>query len=346
MKEYKFQFDVVRDGGLTVAPDGEENIHTDVFVKISQRGILFVNHIDEELDKEDEEHKNDICYINDATTFLLISTINSAHSMCEIISFINYYKNTDCKNKIVVSEYFVEVLALLFDLVKLFIDEDKIIILNKKTIYKFNTLITHRNHHFLRTLNWHKVEFTKNNNILQFNDIEYIPYIFSLNTLFLFDKVKEIYETHKNEFELFDNIMLVKTKDNKNTTSSHRGMDVVDENIHNILKKNNIKFLTIPYFKNVRHMICVLYHSKNAIFSYGGPCCTNRFFCNPKANVIVLAHTHYRYEYETNNTQEKQDYSHVRKSHLHPVKSLSFLLDFENNINENNVNDILQLIKY
>ena len=161
----------------------------------------------------------------------------------------------------------------------------------------------------------------------------------------LWDKVKEIYETYKNKFELFDNVMLIKTKDNKNVMSAHRSMDVVDENIHNILNKNNIKFLTISYFKNVQHMICVLHHAKNAIFSYGGPCCTNRYFCNPNANVIVLAHTHYKDEYDFNNTPEKKLYWHIRTSHLHPVKSLSFLLDFENNINENNVNDILQLIK-
>ena len=47
--------------------------------------------------------------------------------------------------------------------------------------------------------------------------------------------------------------------------------------------------------------------------------------------------------YEYNN--ENQMYWHVRHSHLYPVKKQHFLLDFDNNINENNINNILQLLQ-
>ena len=86
----------------------------------------------------------------------------------------------------------------------------------------------------------------------------------------------------------------------------------------------------------------MLYHAKTLIFSYGGPTCTNRFFCNPSATVIVLGHTHYRPEYEYKNDDAM--YWHVRHSHLIPVNKQYFLLDFANSLDEKNVQEILDLI--
>jgi hypothetical protein len=105
---------------------------------------------------------------------------------------------------------------------------------------------------------------------------------------------------------------------------------------------NNIQFISMKDFKNIEHYICVLYHAKNIIFSYGGPCCTNRFFCNPESNVIVLCNMHYKPEY--GGYPEKNEYHHVRHSHLIPVKKQTFLLDLENYIDETNVNKILNLL--
>jgi hypothetical protein len=339
MGYYRFCF-----SGQTEPLQGEENVHNNVWCKISinySGTKVFRYYIDNNIDVDGKDNKN--CFIEQPTTILLISVGNSAHAICEIISFLNYYKNTNCTNIIAISEYVLELLPLLYDLIKLFINRDKILLLHKNINYKFNTLTTYRNYHFNYTKCWDKIGFSKNKNILTFNNIEYISRNFSINTLFLFDKVKEIYDTCKNDFELFDNVMLIKTTNDKLSSTINRAMDVPNENIMNILEKNNIKFLSIPYFKNIKHYICVLYHAKNAIFSYGGPCCTNRFFCNPKANVIVLANTHYKVEYEHNNTN--QMYWHVRHSHLYPVNKQSFLLDFDNNINEQNVNDILSLMK-
>jgi hypothetical protein len=319
--------------------DGEEEKHNDIWCKINLHidGIKFITYY---IDKNIHVKPGDIL-IEQPTTILLISTGNSAHSICEIISFLNYYKNTNCTNIIAISEYVLELLPLLYDLIKLFIANDKILLLHKNINYKFNTLTTYRNYHFNYTKCWDKIGFSKNNNILTFNNIEYILHEFLVDTLFLFDKVKEIYDTYKHEFELFDNIMLIKTSNDKLSSSISRAMDVPNENIINILQQRNIKFLSIPYFKSIKHFICVLYHAKNAIFSYGGPCCTNRFFCNPKANVIVLAHLHYKHEY----SDGKDGWHHIRHSHVYPVNSQSFLLDFDNNINEQNVNDILSLMK-
>ena len=337
MKSYDFSF-----SGQIFPIQGEENVYNNTFVKITMidTGIKYLKYyIDTTTDSEDVNKDKHI--IHETTTFLLLSTGNSAHTLSEIISFISYYKNKCCTNMIAISEYVPRILPLLFDLIKIFIPLEQIIILYEKNIYKFDMLITYRNHHFNQTDNWDNINFNKCNNQLQFNNIQYIKHNFSINTLFLFDKVEEIYNIHKNHFCLYDNVMLIKTSNDTLSSSINRAMDVPNDNIKNILINNNIKYLSISDFKNIYEYICVLYHAKNVIVSYGGPCCTNRFFCNHNSNVVVIAHLHYRYEYHN----ENQMYWHVRHSHLYPVKKQHFLLDFDNNINENNINNILQLLQ-
>ena len=172
MKQYNFSF-----SGQTEPKQDEEEIHNNIFVKMILKHNLttFIEYfIDDKIDEVDQINSNNICTINDEATFLLISTGNSAHSICEIISFINYYKNISPNKVIVISEYVLEILPLLFDLIKLFINNDKLIILKKNTIYKFNTLVTYRNIHFNYITNWPNINFSKNNDILRFNNLENI----------------------------------------------------------------------------------------------------------------------------------------------------------------------------
>jgi hypothetical protein len=63
----------------------------------------------------------------------------------------------------------------------------------------------------------------------------------------------------------------------------------------------------------------------------------------PKSSLSCFGNLlYYKYEYEFNNNS--QNYWHIRHSHLCPVKMQYFLLDFENELNENNINKILQFI--
>ena len=203
--------------------------------------------------------------------------------------------------------------------------------------YSFNTLITYRCEHFNYTTTWNTIPFTTKNNSLQFNNIQHIKYI--SDSKFLFTKVKEIYNTYKHLYELYDNVALIKFN-TEICSSPSRGFSPLNDAIKSSM--NHIKFISMKDFKTIFHYICVLYHAKNIIFSYGGPCCTNRFFCNPESNIVVLCNKHYRPEYEYNN--DNKMYWHVRHSHLIPVKKQTFLLDFENYIDESNIRLILELI--
>ncbi len=84
--------------------------------------------------------------------------------------------------------------------------------------------------------------------------------------------------------------------------------------------------------------MCFFFHTKNIIVSYGSTACTNRFFCNKNATVILLANEHYKNQYEPN------DNLHII-SHLFFCDIQHVILNFDNEINENNIHSIFNLIK-
>ena len=136
--------------------------------------------------------------------------------------------------------------------------------------------------------------------------------------------------------------MLVKTNEDKYVFTRNRCIDKMNENVINIINNKNIKIISINNFKDIYEYICVFYHAKNIIVSYGGVACTNRFFCNPNSNIILIANLHYKYEYDYDNLSE--NYWHLRQSHLFPAKTQKVLLDFDNYIDENNIYKIFNLL--
>jgi hypothetical protein len=200
-----------------------------------------------------------------------------------------------------------------------------------------------RNHHFIYVNNWDTIPFKINNLHIQFDNIQYIKDMFSVNCKELFLKIDEIYNIHKHKYQLYDSIMIVKTTREIYSVSLHRAMKYPNDDVLKIISDNNIKFLEISQFKDIYEYICTIYHAKNIIFSYGGPMCTNRFFCNLNANVIVIGNLHYKPEYEYEN--QSKNYWHIRHAMLSPVKSQHFLLDFDNYFTIKNIHNIIQNIK-
>ena len=334
MKSYTFNY----TGDPLLPKWGEEEILENVFVKIEKLKHRLLYFIDACIETNSIKK---IVSVQQDVIILLLSTINPAHSISEIISFINYCAKKE--NHIAISEYFIKNLKFMYELITLFFPQEKIIILSNDHIYKFKKLYTFRNQHFNYTKQWESVPFQIENNTLSFKNIQYIKNNFLIDSQFLFDKVEEIYNSFKYKYNLFENIMLIKFEDELSTTPT-RGLQILSEEIKTSLSKNNIQVISHKDFDNILHYICVIYHAKNIIFSYGGPCCTNRFFCNPESNVIVLCNQSYKLEYDYRN--EKKDYWHIRHSHLIPVKNQTFLLDFENHVDKNNMNKIIDLIYF
>jgi hypothetical protein len=262
MKSYIFNY----NGNPNLPNYGEENISTDNYAKISLvQDLIVVYYIDQTPDTY-----TNIININYNINLLMISTINSAHSMCEIIDFINYYKSTD-HQYVGISDIIINKMPFLYQLIKLFIPDEKIIILRENFIYKINTLITRRNRHFNYIMNWDKISFKKINNILYFDNlIKFnIRTNFICDTKFLFDKIEIIYNNHKQNYILYDNIMLVKTTDDNYVCSKNRCMDKIEIDVQKKIIDNNIKILSINDFRDIYEYICVFYHATNIILSYG-----------------------------------------------------------------------------
>jgi hypothetical protein len=330
MEVYKINY-----SGTNVAEDHEEMIHTDTFLEIQHD-----SNIKYSIGLSTEKN---FVQIHKPITLLLISTTNTAHSLCEIIDFIQYYKdNSDRIGTIGISETVKTSMPFLFELIGLFIPTEKMLLLEDAILYKCSTLVTYRLHHFNFLTHWDSYTFLKENingkDTLTFGPLVN-PFEFVCNTDFLFEKVRSIYSEHHHRFKLYDKIMLIKTDKDPNLTTSNRCLEYPKDSILEKLQLNDIHFLNIYDLKSIEEYICVLYHAKTIITSYGGPTCTNRFFFNQEATVIVLANNHYKAEYNVEN------YWHVRCTHLIPVNKQIFILDFENYLDDDNLQDVLHLIK-
>lgn len=323
MKLHKFNYVGSQNDGDTLWDSQKEC--TNIFIKITKIDIFLNYFIDNKPDEYD--NLNDIIYNNNNKFVLcLVSTTNSAHSISEIISFIDFYKKNNFMDHVIINEDVKTYLPFIYQLLTLFIPENKIYFLSHNKLYKFTNLLIYNSHHFNCTNNWNSIPFIKDDNTLYFENLKNIKNTFVVDSQFLFQKIEEIYNTHKDKYKLYDNIMIVKF-DNECATTPDRGFTVLSNEVKTTIEKNNINIISINKFQNIYEYICVLYHAKKVVFSYGGPCCTNRFFVNPLAEVIVLACKTYEYEYEYNNLNK--NYWHVRSSHLCPVKKQTFLLNVD-----------------
>jgi len=315
----------------------EEDILNNKYIKTELFDNLYnIYYIDDIPDNHLEtiELENDIL-------LCLISTTNSAHSISEVMDFINYYnKNINNFTSIAISINVQKKIPLIYEFITIFIPIDKITILEDKQIYKINKLTTYRNIHMNCLNNWDKVPFIKENDVLYFNNLENIRNDFNIDSIYFFDKITQIYHENKEKYQLYENIMFIKTNDDKYVFSRNRSIDKMDDDVIEIINNKNIKILSINDIKNIYEYICIFYHAKNIIVSYGGVACTNRFFCNKDVNIVLIANLHYQSEYEYDNAN--QLYWHVRHSHIFIAKTQKVLLDYENNINKNNINKILE----
>ena len=332
-----YQFNYTNDPiGPTI---GEETVLTNKNIEIKLVDLFICyNLTDNSFDL-----KNNIPDHNELV-IMVLSTINIAHSLGEFTSFLEYYVLNKMCLHIGISRFVLDKMPYLYGLIQLFIPSDKIVILDNNKSYNCSKLIMRRNHHFVYLNNWDTIPFDTDSDYtsLKFVKLQYVKDLFSVNCDRLFSKITEIYENYKHLYTLSDSIMIVKTSHEKHSVSLNRSIEYPNDDVLKIISENNIKFLEISQFENIYEYICTIYHAKNLIFSYGGPMCTNRFFLSPNANVIVLANSHYKFEYDYNN--ESKNYWHLRHAMLAPVNSQHFLLDFENYFTTENIKKIMSLL--
>lgn len=271
----------------------------------------------------------------------MISTTNPAHMFSEMMSCIQYYK-TQPGTIFAFPQHIQMYLPHLYELLLLFIPESNVELFLDNRNYDVEGMTLYTPHHFNYVDNWKQIPYIMQENRLIFNNLFSIIDTMLIPMKEFQCKMEEIYKTHHSNYILYDNIMLLKF-DSENATTPERGFSDLSVEVSDLLDKHQIHRINPSQFKNIYEYICVLYHAKNVYFSYGGPCCTNRFFVNPTAHVYVLACKTYEFEYEYNN-QNKQ-YWHVRHSHLCPVRLQIFFLNINKHITLDEMNEVFAIVR-
>lgn len=275
--------------------------------------------------------------ITEPLEMCVLSTTNPAHSLGEFTSFLNYYIEKCNGKKVCINSYIIQKMPYLYQLILQFIPIHNIVTIESNVHYIFSEITFRRNHHFVHSSIPH-IPFEVDTNILHFNDLSKIQY--SIDCTLVFNKVKEIYHTFKHRYTLSDDpLMIIKTSKEKHSVSIGRAIEYPSDDVIGLIKSKNIKIIEISQFTDIYEYICTIYHAKYLIFSYGGPMCTNRFFCNPLAQIIILCNLHYKPEYDYG-----ENHWHINHAMLAPVKSQHFILDFDNKLTIDNLHTMFSLL--
>ncbi|GJD74575.1 hypothetical protein [Methylobacterium goesingense] len=279
---------------------------------------------------------------NETAIFLLmISTTNSGHAVSEIISFINFYKGNNLDCQVGVSAVFVDALPYMFQLLQQFLEKDKIMVLEENEEYIFSKIVTRRNTHMNLVSNFNNIPYVRSGNILVFNHLKEMRDMFIDDPSIIINKSEEIFNRNSSFTNNNNIVMLIKTRSEHAMTTPGRAMDV-SPNLIERIKLLGIKICSISDFKNVEEYIATIYSAKTLIVSYGSTACTNRFFCNPNAHVILLANLHYKWEYDY--PSDAGEFWHTRHSHLFTAEKQTVIIDHNNTIEESDLDRIMRII--
>lgn len=279
--------------------------------------------------------------IDDPVLILALSTTNSAHSLSELISFLNFYVDNKLDVKVGVGAVVQEKLPYLFQIIQQFIPTDKLVILESDQRYFMKSAWIRRNLHFNYIKTWMNIPYEEQGDELTFRDLQSTSEDY-LDTPELLQKLAaDIYTANKHKYPHYDRVMLAKTRDDKAMTTPGRAMELTPEGRAK-LEAAGIKILSVANFSGIEEYLTVLYGARVFVTSYGGAACTNRFFLAPDAKVLLIGNLHYKWEYDYPSDMGAQ--WHIRHSHLFPVAEQKILLNHSDTLSEDNAGRIIDLV--
>lgn len=260
---------------------------------------------------------------------------NAGHFLSEIISFAEFYMNLDCCVRVGVPVTLRERTPLMFQILRDICPGIRLVPLLDKTSYGFERLVTRRNSHFIMLKNWHEYQYKANDNILCFDNLGSIVDSHSepLNNIMRF--TQNVFSDNKHTISRSKKIFVIKRSDDRYSLSPGRGLFVEISAIR-LAEARGFEFISIADFKDNLEYVCTIRRATHVVFSYGAITCCNRFFLGQDAAVVLLANSSYSKEYNSGH-----DFSHIRYSHLCPVRSQRVILDFPDFINEEAMQHIL-----
>ena len=277
--------------------------------------------------------------LDEPLILLTFSTTNSAHSMCELLSFVHFYNALENKPDIGVSQLIADHLPFLYQLLGLLVPPNRIRWLRTDTRYRVTTLWMRRNRHMNAIANWADIPFTSDNGVMTFRDID-TRARFDDDPRPLNEAARRVALASRSPTP--ERVMLIKTVDDRSSTTPGRAM-ALPSGLRGQIEAAGIAVISVGDFADIGQYLATLYNARLLITSYGGAACTNRFFLNPECDVVLLGNRHYAFEYEYPSDYGEQ--WHLRHSHLFPVRRQRVLLDHNDTFDQAEVDRLLALCR-
>jgi hypothetical protein len=263
-------------------------------------------------------------------TVLLFCTVcpNPGHLLSEIISFSEFYSMLGFPLRVAIPQSIKTRLPYMYQMLKGLCPGVRLIPLYDNQLYQFERLVTHRNRWFTFLKNWRDFDYFTINDVLRFKSLNAIAESHSDPLGRILGYVSSVYADNQHLVKHSRKLFVVKTSADSNSITPARGL-AIDSRAMQLALENGFEFITIADFDDIEEYISTLRRATHVVFSYGAITCSNRFFLNTDAVVILLANLSYSSEYTSGN-----EYWHIRHSHLCPVRSQSVILDFPDSVDE------------
>jgi hypothetical protein len=332
-RSYKFNFN-----GAPEPLESELNLIRDCFFKTSlQQHIISYSFAPIGSLKMEPDY----VVIDEPVVLVALSTTNSAHSISELLSFLNFYLRAGLQEKVAISAIVRDKLKFLYQLLHLFIPADRIILLNDNETYRLRETWVRRNQHFCYLKSWNSIEYERHENTLVFDNLGYTVPFYSEDISIFLSKSAELYQAAKDIFPIYKKVMLAKLSTDPNMTTPGRAL-IIDGQVMRVLEAGGIKLVSIGDFKEITQYIATLFGAEKFVTSYGGAACTNRFFLNPSSEVVLIGNKQYAWEYEY--PSDMGEHWHLRHSHLFPVKKQTVLLYHNDRVTEADAHRLVDLV--
>jgi hypothetical protein len=312
---------------------GETNILDDSEVIVNLVGghsyLYRLRHV------ESTEDVSGLHWFQGATILFCSSGPNPGHFLSEVISFTEFFVKQELTLRVAIPSTLARTAPFILSILKELNTGIRILLIEDNIPYRFQRLIVRRNQWFNYLKSWETVDYQEHSGKLIFGDLRstIADYINDPSNVHLLSR--RMYEDNKHRIRQHDKYFVVKTAMDRSALTPSRGLCISSE-ARSIAEKHGYQFLFISDFKSIDEYLATLYSARLLIFSYGAIMCTNRFFVNPDASVLLLANMAYKAEYSMGSK-----FWHIRHSHLCPVMRQHVLLDFPDNVE---ADQMLQLL--
>jgi hypothetical protein len=278
------------------------------FIKETNNNILCINNwcfLREEMFKNQINKginfEKNIIFLNDDYYLIKYEVRNSGHSILNMLHQIFYYLDNNLKCKILIPYELFNFSLFCKSLINLFLNKDDIIIINLNETYLINKLYFSQQSY----INYTDLFSIYEKNIIDDKNLGYVYYkdFFYTNHFEerIINSIKNKINAKTNFLTTYDNICLIKTKDNINSEHMDVNFSISrsfnNEYIDYLVGKKF--FIVDPGNYDILDLFLLLNNAKNIVLSWGAISYLNKIIiCNKNINYVLLTHKDYVHEFK------------------------------------------------